>query len=173
MIPRNVGNMAFVSNSNLNIIDTGILPKNACVIIIRTAWNASIVDELENGCKKILQQRGVADIRVFTVPGAVEIPFSIKHYWERHKYKDNRPLIFIALGCVIRGDTPHFDYVCQAVTSGITQLNLQLPVPSIFGILTVNNEMQARDRLGGQHGHKGEEAGLSALKMLEFMERVK
>ena len=165
--------MAFVSNSNLSNIDTGILPKNACVIIIRTAWNASIVDELESGCKNILQERGIKDIRVFTVPGAVEIPFSIKYYWDKHKYTDNRPMVFIALGCVIRGGTPHFDYVCQSITKGITQLNLELPVPSIFGILTVDDEVQARERVGGQYGHKGEEAALSALKMLEYIETAK
>lgn len=165
--------MAFVSNSNLSKIDAGILPENACVIIIRTAWNASVVDELENGCKKILQQNGIKDIRVFTVPGVVEIPFSIRHYWDKHKSAVDRPMVFVALGCVIKGGTPHFDYVCQAVTTGIAQLNLELPVPSIFGILTVDDETQARDRIGGQHGHKGEEAGLSALKMLEFIERAK
>jgi len=165
--------MSFVSNSKLSQIDTGILPKNACVIIIRTAWNSSIVDELENGCKRILAQQGIEDIRSFNVPGVVEIPFAIKYYWDTHKYKDDKPVVFIALGCVIRGGTPHFDYVCQAVTQGIRQLNLQLPVPSIFGILTVDDEQQARDRMGGVHGHKGEVAALSALQMLEYMWKVK
>ena len=165
--------MAFESNSKLSKIDAGILPKDACVIIIRTLWNASIVDELENGCKKILHQSGIQDIRVFSVPGAIEIPFSIRYYWDKKKYSDNRPVVFIGLGCVIRGGTPHFDYVCQAVTVGITELNLHLPVPTIFGILTVDDETQARERIGGKHGHKGEEAGLSALKMLEFMEKTK
>jgi 6,7-dimethyl-8-ribityllumazine synthase len=67
---------------------------------------------------------------------------------------------------VIRGDTPHFDYVCQAVTEGVVQLNLHLPVPTIFGVLTVDNEEQAKERIGGRHGHKGEEAAMTALKMI-------
>jgi 6,7-dimethyl-8-ribityllumazine synthase len=89
------------------------------------------------------------------------------------KYKDVRPGAFIALGAVIRGDTPHFDYVCKAVTDGVTQLNLQLPVPSVFGVLTVDNEQQALERIGGKHGHKGEEAGITALKMVSLLRSFK
>ncbi len=74
--------------------------------------------------------------------------------------------MFIALGCVLRGDTPHFDYVCKAVTDGVVHLNFALPVPTIFGVLTVDNQQQADERIGGKHGHKGEEAALSALKMM-------
>ena len=73
---------------------------------------------------------------------------------------------------MIRGETPHFDYVCKAVTEGILQLNLQLPVPVIFGILTVDNEQQALDRLGGAHGHKGEEAAITALKMIALQRKL-
>ena len=76
-------------------------------------------------------------------------------------------------GCVIKGDTPHFDYVCQLVTDGIGQLNLSLPVPTIFGVLTVNIEEQAMERIGGKHGHKGEEAALTALKMISLVESFK
>jgi 6,7-dimethyl-8-ribityllumazine synthase len=72
------------------------------------------------------------------------------------------------LGCVIRGDTPHFDYVCKAVTDGVVQLNLLLPVPTIFGVLTVDNELQATERIGGKHGHKGEEAAVTAIKMINL-----
>jgi 6,7-dimethyl-8-ribityllumazine synthase len=74
---------------------------------------------------------------------------------------------------VLRGDTPHFDYVCQGVTNGITQLNLSLPVPVIFGVLTVDNDQQARDRIGGKHGHKGEEAAITALKMISLTHSFK
>ena len=102
------------------------LPKDACVVIIRTEWNAATVDKLEEGCKKVLQENNVKHWSI-TVPGAFEIPFAIKSYWDAHKYKDDRPCVFIALGCVLRGDTPHFDYVCKAVTDGILQLNLSLP----------------------------------------------
>ena len=108
-----------------------------------------------------------------TVPGAFEIPFGIKAYWESAKYWNHRPCAFIALACVIQGDTPHFDYVCRAVTDGVVQLNLTLPVPTIFGVLTVLNDQQARDRLGGSHGHKGEEAALSALKMIALQQSMR
>lgn len=154
------------ANSNSLLHTTGIqLPKGACVVIVRTEWNPAIVDALEAGCKKILDENGVS-YNILTVPGAFEIAFGIKRYWEQHKYKDDKPHAFIALGCVLRGDTPHFDYVCKAVTDGIVQLNLMLPVPTIFGILTVDTQQQADERIGGKHGHKGEEAAITALKMI-------
>lgn len=154
------------ANSNSLLNTTGIqIPKGACVVIVRTEWNPDIVGALETGCKKILDANSVL-YKVLTVPGAFEIPFGIKRYWEQHKYKDDKPHAFIALGCVLRGDTPHFDYVCRAVTDGVVQLNLMLPVPTIFGILTVDNQQQADERTGGKHGHKGEEAAITALKMI-------
>ena len=156
--------MADVNKSNLKNT-TGILPKDACVVLVKTEWNASIVDELETGCRRKLKEFGVKKIISLSVPGAVEIPFTIKHYWEHHK-KKKKTDAFIALGCVIRGGTPHFEYVCKLVTEGIGQLNLLLPVPTIFGMLTVDNEEQARDRIGGAHGHKGEEAAITAVKMI-------
>jgi 6,7-dimethyl-8-ribityllumazine synthase len=165
--------MAEVSNSKLLQIDTGILNTNACVVIVRTEWNAAIIDELEKGCHTIFKRAGIKDVKVVTVPGAFEIPFGIKSYWDANKYKDDRPHAFIALGCVLRGDTPHFEYVCQGVTNGITQLNLTLPVPTIFGILTVDNDQQAQERIGGKHGHKGEEAAITALKMIALTQSYK
>lgn len=158
--------MAHAGNKLVNDL-SGIRSKDACVVIVRTDWNAPIVDKLENGCKKILEANGVNSVKIINVPGAVEIPFIIHKYWDIYKYKDHRPQCFIALGCVLRGGTPHFDYVCQSVTSGITQLNLQLPVPVIFGILTVDNQQQADERTGGVHGHKGEEAAFTAIRMME------
>jgi 6,7-dimethyl-8-ribityllumazine synthase len=133
--------------------------------LIKTEWNAAIADELERGCRKKLEEFKVKKIITVTVPGAFEIPFAVKHYW-KNAAKKKKPDAFIALGSVIRGDTPHFDYVCRAVTDGVLQLNLSLPVPVIFGVLTVDNEMQARERAGGKHGHKGEEAAVTALKMI-------
>jgi 6,7-dimethyl-8-ribityllumazine synthase len=166
--------MAEVSNSKLLQIDAGILNTNACVVIVRTEWNAAIVDELEKGCRTVFEKAGVdIKVKVVTVPGAFEIPFGVKSYWDANKYKDDRPCAFIALGCVLRGDTPHFDYVCQGVTSGVTQLNLSLPVPTIFGILTVDTDQQAQERLGGKHGHKGEEAAITALKMIALTHSYK
>ena len=152
------------------IIPAGILnTKDACVVIVRTAWNAPIVDKLEEGAKKILLEQQVS-LDTITVPGAFEISFAIKNYWDNASRK---PSAFIALGCVLRGDTPHFDYVCKAVTDGILQLNLQLPVPSIFGILTVDNETQAAERIGGKHGHKGEEAAITAIQMMALVSQIK
>ena len=164
--------MAIVTNTTLTAINRGILPGNASVVIIRTAWNATITEELEKGAKKILEGFGIK-IKSFVVPGAVELSFAVTHYWELHQKSAGRPNAFIVLGCVIRGGTPHFDYVCKAVTDGITALNLRLPVPVIFGVLTVDNEAQANERSGGKHGHKGEEAALSALQMIAYMESIK
>lgn len=160
--------MADVSNSNLLHIDAGILKKDACIVIVRTEWNQAIVDQLEEGCRSILKKHGITEILIRTVPGAFEIPYGIKEYWERTKSNNLRPDAFIALGCVLRGDTPHFDYVCKAVTDGVMQLNLLLPVPTIFGVLTVDHQQQADERLGGRHGHKGEEAAITALKMINL-----
>jgi 6,7-dimethyl-8-ribityllumazine synthase len=157
--------MAEVSKSNL-FQTTGISDmEGACVVIVRTEWNDAIVGALEKGCRTELEKSGLL-CRVITVPGAFEIPFGIRAYWDVHKYKDDRPQAFIALGCVLRGDTPHFDYVCTAVTEGVLQLNMTLPIPTIFGVLTVDNQQQADERIGGKHGHKGEEAAVTAIKMI-------
>lgn len=165
--------MADIANSKLLHIDAGILQmEDACIVLVKTEWNAAIVDELEKGCTSKLQEYKVRKIVVITVPGAVEIPFAIKSYWE-NTGKKNRPDAFIALGCVVQGDTPHFDYVCKAVTDGVVLLNQQLPVPTIFGVLTVNNDEQARERIGGKHGHKGEEAAITALKMISLSRSFK
>ena len=156
-----------MATSSADIINTtGIrLSKDACVVIVRTEWNAVIVDLLEEGCKEILQANQIC-FKTIMVPGAFEIPFAIKNYWELNKYKEDKPHAFIALGCVLRGDTPHFDYVCKGVTDGIMQLNLMLSVPTIFGILTVDNHLQANQRIGGNDGHKGKEAAAVAIKMM-------
>ncbi len=171
--------MAEVSNSKLLHIDAGILNiQDACIVLVKTEWNAAIVDELERGCIRELEKHKVGNLVTITVPGAFEIPFAIKSY---HQSTDNfdaaskgkKPSAFIALGAVVRGDTPHFDYVCKAVTDGIVQLNLSLPAPVIFGVLTVDNEQQAMERIGGKHGHKGEEAAITALKMISLVSSFK
>jgi len=153
-------------NEDLYKLNTGILPKDACIVIVHTEWNSQTVNKLLEGCIKILQQYEMTNYKIVRVPGAFEIPFAIKNFWDTYHNKFEKPQAFIALGCVLRGDTPHFDYVSKAVTDGIMQLNLSLPVPSIFGVLTVDNQQQADDRTGGLHGNKGEEAALSALKMM-------
>ncbi len=159
--------MASKGNTSLN---KGIpIIKDAFVVIVKTEWNAPIVDKLEAGCKKIFKAQGTK-VKVLVVPGAVEIPFAIKQHYT---YSDVVPDAYITLGAVIRGDTPHFDYVCKIVTEGVLQLNLSLDVPVILGVLTVDNEQQALERVGGKHGHKGEEAAVTALKMIELNRKLK
>lgn len=149
-------------------INTSILSQDACIVIVHTQWNPVIVSGLMQGCVSTLKKYGFHNYKIVKVPGAFEIPFGIKNYWERQSHKFEKPQCFIALGCVMRGETPHFEYISHAVTDGILQLNLILPVPTIFGVLTVDNQQQAEDRIGGKHGHKGEEAALTALKMMEL-----
>ena len=165
--------MADIANSKLLQMDTGILNvQDACIVLVKTEWNAAIAGELEKGAIAELQKHHVKKIVSVIVPGAVEIPFAIKSFWENSE-KKKRPDAFIALGCIVRGDTPHFEYVCKAVTDGVVQLNLSLPVPVIFGVLTVNNDEQAKERIGGKHGHKGEEAAITALKMITLQQSFK
>jgi 6,7-dimethyl-8-ribityllumazine synthase len=136
------------------------------VVLVKTEWNSHITDALSEGCKRVLSLNGVT-FKEVTVPGAIELTFAIHHMAETQLLPD----AFIALGCIIKGDTPHFEYVCQSVTQGITLLNTQLKKPVIFGVLTVNTEDQALERLGGIQGHKGEEAAFTALKMMDWMKR--
>ena len=133
------------------------------VVLIYTEWNDSIIHSLMEGARSILAQYPQITVITYQVPGAVEIPFAIAEH-ARVQTAD----AYIAFGCVIRGDTPHFDYVCQSVTQGITTLNVELSSPVIFGILTVNTVEQAIERIGGKHGHKGEEAAIAALKMISL-----
>lgn len=140
--------------------------------MVSTEWNHAVTNELVAGCERTLKENKVTKLCKVVVPGAFELPFAVKQYWESTKGTGKQPSAIIAFGCVIRGGTPHFEYVCQAVTEGILQLNLQLPVPVIFGVLTVDNQEQADERIGGIHGHKGEEAALTALKMVSFLRNL-
>ncbi len=143
--------------------------KDAFVVIVKTEWNATIINKLEAGAKKILKASGVS-FKTLTVPGAFEIPFAVKNHYA---YCKTVPDAYITLGTIIRGDTPHFEYVCKAVTDGVLQLNLSLDVPVIFGVLTVENEQQAKERIGGVHGNKGEESAITALKMIALNRKLK
>ncbi|MFG6386682.1 MAG: 6,7-dimethyl-8-ribityllumazine synthase [Muribaculaceae bacterium] len=135
------------------------------VAIISAEWNSHITDALTEGCVRTLEKHGVSGdmIDIFRVPGAVELTYGASAAIETDAFD-----VVIVFGCVIRGGTPHFDYVCQSVTQGITHLNAECDIPVIFGVLTVDNEQQAIDRIGGIHGHKGEEAAEAALKMHQF-----
>jgi 6,7-dimethyl-8-ribityllumazine synthase len=155
-----------MSNSPSTLTTTNNLPvHDSKVVIVYTEWNDTIINKLVAGAKRILDQYPNKVIyELIQVPGCVEIPHIIKHYWHNHSPNVDA---FIAFGCVIRGETAHFDYVCNSVTDGITHLNTSIAAPIIYGVLTVNTIQQAMDRIGGAHGHKGEEAAISALKMID------
>src|SRR5688572_21110597 len=114
--------MADVANSKLLQLEDIRHFKDVLVVLVKTEWNAAIVDELERGAKQILSKYNI-QTKTVIVPGAVEIPFAIQQCWANN----NSPSAFISLGTIVRGGTPHFEYVCQSVTNGITQLNLSLP----------------------------------------------
>lgn len=139
------------------------------IAIAVAQWNGHITSVLCEGAVKTLAEAGVKskDIDVFEVPGAVELTFAASQLIETSQYD-----AIIVFGCVIRGETPHFDYVCQSVTQGITALNADCDTPVIFGLLTVNDEQQALDRIGGPAGHKGCEAADTALAMVKFARSV-
>ena len=159
--------MATKGNTSLN---KGIpVIKDAFVVIVKTEWNAHIINKLEAGAKKILKEQGIS-CKTLVVPGAFEILLAVKNHYA---YSQQPPDAYITLGTIIRGDTPHFDYVCKAVTDGVVQLNLTLDVPVVFGVLTVDNETQAMERIGGVHGHKGEEAAITAIKMISLNRKLK
>ncbi len=135
----------------------------ARVVIITAEWNGHITSELHRAARETLEANGIMpdDIVSIPVPGTVELTFAASRAISVLK-----PDAVIVFGAVIRGDTPHFDYVCQSVTQGVTLLNASGAVPVIFGVLTVDNEQQALDRIGGPAGHKGIEAAETALRMI-------
>ena len=128
--------------------------------IVRTLWNSHITEALLSGALDTLKSAGIEDdmIDTFEVPGAVELTFAAAKLVDTGNYD-----AIIVLGCVIRGGTPHFDYVCQSVTQGNAYLNSDCDIPIIFGVLTVDEEQDALDRAGGKLGNKGSEAAQAAL----------
>ncbi len=149
--------------------ELGSAPKDCRVAIVVSLFNLEVTTELLNGTLKRLMELGVAEqnILILEVPGAVEIPFAIRRVLQAHNFD-----VAIALGAVIRGETSHYDYVCQQVSNGVQQVSLELDTPVIFGVLTTENLAQALDRLGGAHGHKGEDAADAALSMLEVLAKI-
>lgn len=144
--------------------------ENMRVAIVTAEWNGHITSKLRQGALDLFKQQGFdldKDVECFNVPGAVELTFAASQLIETELFD-----VVIVFGCVIRGDTPHFDYVCQSVTQGVTELNSDCTIPVIFGLLTVENEQQALDRVGGPMGHKGVEAAETAIRMVAFKRRV-
>lgn len=129
-------------------------------------WNAEITGSLYNGALETLLKHGVnaENILSLSVPGSFELTSAADILLQKHEELD----AVICLGCVIQGDTKHFDFICDAVANGITQVSIKHGKPVIFGVLTTNDLQQAIDRAGGKHGNKGDEAAITALKMAEL-----
>lgn len=157
---------------NLSSYDPNKVPNasNMRVAIAVAEWNSNITNNLLEGACNTLIRHGVTpeNIIVAHVPGTFELTFAAQQLAESEE-----PDAVIVLGCVVKGDTPHFDYVCQGVTTGITKLNTMFGIPFIFGVLTTDNMQQAEDRAGGIHGNKGDEAAITAIKMYDFVCKLK
>lgn len=130
------------------------------VAIVVSRFNEEITDKLQEGAIDYLEECENVQMELIRVPGAVEIPLTCQ--WVLNRGFDG----VVALGAVIRGETSHYDYVCNSVTDGITQLMLKTNKPIAFGVLTTENEKQALDRVGGKHGHKGREAAQVVMEMI-------
>ncbi len=138
--------------------------------IVVSEWNFPITGKLLEGAIETLLKFEVKeeDIIIEMVPGSFELTHGAKIMTESANVD-----AIITIGCVIQGDTPHFTYVCQGVTQGITDLNVQSHTPVIFGVLTTDTLQQAEDRAGGKHGNKGDEAAITALKMIKLSDKYK
>jgi 6,7-dimethyl-8-ribityllumazine synthase len=149
---------------NLSKYDVTEVPTAKKMIfgIVVSDWNHEVTNELLKGAYDTLLKHGVKEdnILVKHVPGSFELILGAQFMAE---YADLDGVI--CLGCVIQGETPHFNYVCQGVTHGIVELNMNYNIPFIFGLLTTNSLEQAKDRAGGKHGNKGIEAAVTAIKM--------
>lgn len=138
---------------------------NMCIGIVASEWNSEITDSLLSGAVATLEEHGALpeNIHIKHVPGSFELIYGA------HQMTLNGGFdAIIILGSVIRGETPHFDYICQGVTYGIARLNTTSEVPVIYGLLTTDNIEQARERSGGKLGNKGAECAVVAIKMAKF-----
>lgn len=140
-------------------------PQDARFAIVWSRFNRPIVSRLLEGASDCLTEHGVpaASVHVAEVPGAWELCHAARQLARSGRYD-----AIVALGAVIRGGTPHFDYVCDAATQGLLRVMLDTGVPIAFGVLTTDDEQQAADRAGGSHGNKGRDAALTAIEMVLF-----
>jgi 6,7-dimethyl-8-ribityllumazine synthase len=154
------------AQQNLSSFDPDNLPNlpNAVIGIVVAEWHSEITNALLNGALEALELAKVKpqNIHVFKVPGTYELPYGAVKTIDKHQ-----PDAVVCLGCVIQGETRHFDFICNAVANGLMQLNIQYKIPVTFGVLTTDNLEQAQNRSGGKHGNKGFEAGLTALKSIQ------
>jgi 6,7-dimethyl-8-ribityllumazine synthase len=153
----NLKNLSVHSEKNI----ANMAKKKFAVIV--SEWNEIVTESLYSGAYETLLENGVKkeNILKYHVPGSFEL--SLAAQWLAEK-KDIHAVI--CLGCVIQGETKHFDFICDAVAHGITNVSLKYNKPVIFGVLTPNTQQQALDRAGGKHGNKGDEAAITAIKML-------
>jgi 6,7-dimethyl-8-ribityllumazine synthase len=137
--------------------------------IVVSEWNPAITEQLlEGACNTLIANGALPDnIFVERVPGSFELTLGAQYFAE---YTDVDAVI--CLGCIIQGETPHFTYICQSVTQGLTQLNIEYNIPFTFGVLTTNTFEQARERAGGKQGNKGEDAAVVAIKMVDLQNRM-
>ena len=153
-----------MSTSNLSEYDPESVPdaNKMRFGIVVSDWNRAVTWSLLEGAVSTLEKHGasVTNIVIKHVPGSFELTLGAQLLAE-----DDDLDAIICLGCVIQGETPHFTYICQGVTQGITQLNMEYNMPFIFGVLTTSTQQQAIDRAGGIHGNKGNEAAVTAIKM--------
>lgn len=158
------------SDKNLSAFDGNSLPDASGMRfgIVVSEWNTEITEALFNGAKDVLKKSGCKNENIFrlNVPGSFELPLGAKWLLEGQS-----PDAVICIGCVIQGETRHFDFICQAVSEAIMQLGLEYNTPVIFGVLTPQNMQQALDRAGGKHGNKGVEAAVTAIKMVQLKRR--
>lgn len=157
---------------NLSSYDSATVPsaKGMKFGIVVSEWNEEITGALLEGAVATLRKFGAddRDITVQTVPGSFELVYG-SALMTRHPEKFDA---VIAIGCVIRGDTPHFDYICQGATQGLAELNRKGIMPVIYGLLTCNTQQQALDRCGGKLGNKGDECAITAIKMVAYGQRL-
>lgn len=153
------------SEKNLSAFEGSHIPDGADmrIAIVVSEWNETITGALFDGAVKTLLNNNVKkdNIIVSKVPGSFELTLATQFLCE-----DKSIEAVIALGCVIQGETKHFDFICDAVAHGITHVGLKYNKPVVFGVLTTNTMLQAQERAGGKHGNKGDEAAVTALKMI-------
>ncbi len=156
---------------NLSDHDPAQIPsgKGFTFAIVVSEWNSNVTSPMAEAARARLLMNGVAesDIAIYYVPGSFELIYASANL----SRGVGRPNAVIAIGCVVRGETPHFDYISEAVANNIGHLNVVGDVPIIFGVLTTDTMQQALDRAGGRHGNKGDEAAVTALKMVKVFGR--
>ncbi|MBY0371207.1 6,7-dimethyl-8-ribityllumazine synthase [bacterium] len=142
------------------------MEKTFPIALVVSRFNEEVTSRLVQGAVDRLRERGFTEEQIKTVyvPGAVEIPLVAQRLARSKRYQ-----AIIALGAVIRGETTHYDYVCEQVSQGCQKIALECDLPVIFGVLTTENDAQAFDRVGGQHGHKGRDAADSAIEMTALL----